>query len=468
MLKTPIQRILLCDDDRTFQGAIKNILNKTYEIMSAYHGDEALAIVRNRAVDLILLDIEMRTRDEGLRFIPMLKDASPETGIIVLSGRTDFQTIKKALAAGALDFLTKDFEPDEIEVKLQSVFEKLDLIKKTSQQDFEASEAQKKHVLIGKSPALQNLKKTLEKIRRSKANVVITGETGSGKEVVARQLRGMGPDRSLNPFVAVDSSTIQSSTAESLLFGHMKGAFTGADCYKKGIFEEANNGVVYFDEIANMPLEIQARLLRVLQEKEITPLGGTKTIPLEFRVICATNRNLEQMTAQGLFKDDLLQRLNVIPVSIPALRDRTEDIPLLIEHFIGKHSFQQPRPVFSEAANQALQHYPWPGNIRELSNVVAYVLTMTDGSEIDVCDLPPKFQDLHPFEQKGTKGGDPGSFYERVAAFEKDILNKEYAQSNGNISLLATQLRMDRSHLYSKLKQFGIHPTKMKEEGPRK
>jgi DNA-binding NtrC family response regulator len=324
---------------------------------------------------------------------------------------------------------------------------------------------------------MKNLKRIIEKIRQSPVSVVITGETGTGKELVARQLRPLSEQGDFAPFIAIDSATIQSSTAESILFGHEKGAFTGAEKLNKGIFEEAHDGVVYFDEIANMPLDIQAKLLRVLQEKEVSRLGSTKVIQLHFRTICATNCDLEKLAREGQFKYDLLQRLNVIPIHLPPLRERTEDIPLLIQHMTRKN----PSPIgelqFTPEALELLKAYSWPGNIRELSNLVAYLSTLVDSPEVDVADLPPKLRDLAraQMQEQKSSGSSLGnlpenstenspknsdekqSFYKKVAGFEEKLLNEEYHRCKGNISQLALVLGMDRSHLYTKLKEFGIH-----------
>jgi DNA-binding NtrC family response regulator len=361
---------------------------------------------------------------------------------------------------GATDYVPKDFNPDDLIHSLARVIERRNLLARTEQQSFEVSLNQRQHVLVGKSAQISNLHKTVEKIRSSSANVVILGETGTGKEVVARQIRNFAHDGSLIPFVAVDSSTIQSTTAESQLFGHEKGSFTGADRMTKGIFEEAHGGIVYFDEIGNMPLDIQAKLLRVLQEKEVTRLGSSRILQLDFRVICATNKNLEEMAAKGAFKDDLLQRLNVVPLIIPPLRDRKEDIPLLVEHFCKKQGAENLK--FTKEALGILENYSWPGNVRELSNLVAYVVTMVEGTEIDAADLPPKLRDASQKHLQGKKSENSSefTFYDRVAAFEKEILSSEYLKLEGNVTRLALNLGMDRSHLYTKLKEYRIHPNK--------
>lgn len=461
-LASPMPQILICDDDSLFHLALKQSLKGRYECRSAYNVDEASVLLKKHAIDIVLLDIQMRTPDEGLKAIPSFLETDPEVAIIMISGLTDFATVREAMRLGALDYVPKDFNPDDLALTLAQTLERRDLRRRNAQQNFEAVSHQNQQLLIGKSQGIITLRKMIEKMRISSANVVITGETGTGKEVVARQLRRKNPDGSLAPFVAVDSSTIQSTMAESILFGHEKGSFTGAEKMAKGIFEEAAGGVVYFDEIANMPLSIQAKLLRVIQEREVTRLGSTKPISLEFRVICATNRDLESMVAAGEFKEDLLQRLNVLPLNIPPLRERKDDIPLLVEHFLSKQPGEG-RLTFTEDAVAALEAYDWPGNIRELANVVAYVATMTEGVEVNVADLPPKIRDAETRRARGRaekSSGEKKSFYEQVAEFEKSVLKREYGESDGNISRLAMTLGMDRSHLYSKLKEYGIHSPK--------
>ena len=269
----------------------------------------------------------MRTRNEGLLFIPKILAIDPDISIVMCSLKTDFETVREAMRLGASDFLAKNASREELIYTLSQTIERRTLLQRHSQQTFESLTLQRRHVIIGSGPGVSSLRSKIEKVRNASSNVIITGETGTGKELVARQLRKTLADGSLTPFLAIDSSTIQSSTAESILFGHERGAFTGAEKMTKGLFEEANGGIVYFDEISNMPLNIQSKLLRVIQEKEITRLGSSKVITLDFRVVCATNKDLEHLVKLGEFKDDLLQRLNVIPVQIPTLRETQRGYP---------------------------------------------------------------------------------------------------------------------------------------------
>jgi DNA-binding NtrC family response regulator len=452
--------LLICDDDPLYHLALKTVLKSQYDCKSAYNSEEAVAILKNHEVDVLLLDVQMRHPEEGLEAIPIILELEPDLPIVMISGNIGFETVRKALTLGATDYIPKAFQPNDLIHVISRVIERKKLITHQQQLNFQADSDQKKHVLIGQSKAMRELGRLIEKFRESPANVLITGETGCGKEVVARLLRGRMTDGSLAPFVAVDSATIQSTTAESTLFGHEKGAFTGAERMVKGVFEEANEGIVYFDELANMPLPIQVKLLRVLQEKEVVRLGSTKALKLDFRVVCATNRNLEEMVKRGEFKDDVLQRLNVLPIQIPPLRERTEDIPLLVGHFLKQG--ERTGLSFSEEALETLKKYSWPGNVRELSNVVAFTTTMAESELIEVSDLPPKLRDL---SRPGAQSQGGSGFYEKVARFEGQLLSEAYGQYEGNISQMALGLGMDRSHLYTKLKEHGLHSGKNKRSG---
>jgi DNA-binding NtrC family response regulator len=456
-------QVLICDDDSLYHMALKAALKGRFECRSAYNTDEAMVILKNHAIDVLLLDVHMRTPQEGLEALPKIRELDPDLSVLMISGTTEFEVVREAMRLGAIDYIPKDFNPDDLRHTLEQALERNQLLKRREQQNFEVTAEQKKHVLIGESAQIQSLRKTVDKFRQSSANVLIYGETGTGKEVVARHLRGTLPDGSLAPFVAIDSATIQSSMAESILFGYEKGAFTGADRSNKGVFEEANGGIVYFDELGNMPLEIQAKLLRVLQEKEVTRLGSTKSIQLDFRVVCATNRDLDQMVTDGQFKGDLLQRLNVLPVNLPPLKERKEDIPLLIAHFLKKEEKLRGTLQITPEAEALLKNYSWPGNIRELTNVIAFTVTMAEQPIIDISDLPPKLRDLARHADKSVPAPESGrKFYDQVAEFEKKILHQAYATAENNISKLALSLGMDRSHLYTKLREYGIHSGRAK------
>jgi DNA-binding NtrC family response regulator len=464
IFKNSLPKILICDDDQTLHLALKKTLSTTFEFKSAYRGEEALAILKRNLVDAVLLDLDLGEAQDGLAVILKILELQPDANVIFFSGKTDFDSVRTGMKLGAFDYIPKDASPDELKHTLLKAVEHRKLKKKNDQSQHEIKNNTQKFTLIGRSPAIEKIRRQIERARQSPAPILIFGETGTGKEVVARLLRKSSEDGSLEPFVAIDSSTIQSTVAESVLFGYEKGAFTGAEKATAGLFEEADGGVIYFDELGNMPLEIQNKLLRVIQEKEVLRMGSAKPISLEFRVICATNRNMEQMVSEGKFKDDLFQRLNVLEIQLPPLRDRKEDIPTLLEHFSKIHQHDEGEPLtFLPETLEMVENYPFPGNIRELSNLILYLYSMADTRVISPLDLPPKIQ-IHSKGLKPKTSGESQAthFYSAVEMFEKEFLARHYARLDGNISKMSHELGMDRSYLHSKLKNYGIHHTKGK------
>jgi DNA-binding NtrC family response regulator len=457
-------KILICDDNQNIHLAIKSALGSEYEFKSAFNSEEALIILKKNQLDLVLLDMEIEHSRSGLDLIPKVLESQDDAKIIMFSGNQDFDAVRNALRSGAYDYILKDAGVEELRHVLSKTLLHQQTSRQNKQNQFELKKQHSNVAFIGDSLSVTKIKKQIEKARNSPAPVIIFGETGTGKEVIARSLRRTLPDGSLEPFIAVDSSTIQSSVAESMLFGYEKGAFTGADKTTRGLFEEANGGTLYFDELANMPLEIQNKLLRVVQEKEVLRMGSSKPISLDFRVICATNQNLEELCRQGKFKEDLYQRLCVLQIDTPPIRERMEDVPQLLEHFAERYQGNQPKLSFQQDTLNTLQHYPWPGNVREISNLVLYLYTMSDGSEISPLDLPPKMaKEAGKAAPKDLASSSSGlgsnfkTFYEAVAEFEQKLLKEKYEQFEGNISRMASSLEMDRSYLHSKLKSFGIH-----------
>ena len=442
-------RLLIADDDALIHSSIELIAeNLGWKLTHASTAAQTLEKAKSDTFDCIILDIHLGSDKAGIEVLKKLKTLATKTPVIVLSGEDNFDIIKEALKLGAEDYIIKGNDAEKLTHSIQLVLKTKFLEDQKRLQQSELLHRDQAHMLIGSSATIQELRKTIAKLKNKKFNVLITGETGTGKEIVARQLRAQDPEGDLEPFVAIDSATILSSTAESTLFGHEKGAFTGAEQQKIGLFEEAKNGTVYFDEISNMPIEIQSKLMRVLQEKEIRRLGSSQTIKLDFRVVAATNRDLNELSKKGTFKDDLYQRLNVVPILVPPLRERTEDIKELLEYSFKKAGAANMR--VSEDAITLLKSYPWPGNVRELVHLVHYWIAMCDSETIEASDLPPHIR-------VGSNLSSSGSFYERVEAFEAKILKEEYQKCDGNISALAETLGMDRSHLYSKLAQYEIH-----------
>ncbi len=454
-------KILICDDEQNIHLSIKSSFEKEYIFKSAYRSDEALVILKNNQIDLVLLDINVEHERSGLALIPKIKALNEEIKIVVFSGLNNFDTVKNAILNGASDYIIKDANPDELKHVLAKTLLQQQTERLNQQQQFELKKHHSANSLIGESEAIQKVRKQIEKARNSPASILISGETGCGKEVIARALRKTNPDGSLEPFIAVDSSTIQSSVAESILFGFEKGAFTGADKTTRGLFEEANGGTIYFDELANMPLDIQNKLLRVVQEKEVMKMGSSKPISLDFRVICATNQNLEDLVSKGKFKDDLYQRLCVLQIEAPSIRDRIDDVPLLLNYFSEKLRGNLNPLHFLPETLEVLKSYSWPGNVREIHNLVLYLYTMMDQENVSPLDLPPKFlKNLGTTSSANRAHQNRQSFYEAVEDFEKKFLEKHYSDFEGNVSKMAATLEMDRSYLHGKLKGFGIHSSK--------
>lgn len=458
------KRILIVDDDKGIHIASKYVLKEKYDCVSAYNGDEAKIILQSQPVDVVLLDIHMRRHEEGLEYLPQLKECDQDIDVIIVSSNTELDLASRAIRTGASAYLLKEHSADQLIITIESVLKKREILRENQHYVRDRKRVLEKNQIVGTSSAIKQLMKDIEKVRRSPANVIITAETGCGKELVARHIGAVDN----KPFVAVDSATITSTMAESILFGHEKGAFTGAVAQQKGLFEEANGGTIYFDEIVNMPLEIQAKLLRVIQEKEVTRLGSTKVIPLSFRVICATNKDLEKLAAEGKFKDDLYQRLNVISLRIPPLRERGEDIALLANHFLRFYRTEYSPKNISDSALEMMAKYSWPGNVRELGNLMANLCTMISDQEmIEVEDLPAKIRDqairnpiavASPTVSLKDVFTDPNmDFYRYMHSVEGRVLGDLYKMYEGNISQMSKNLRISRSHLYSKLHAHQIH-----------
>lgn len=465
------RRVLIIDDDSAIHLTTKHNLRDHYACTSAYTIEEAKILVASQSFDVVLLDLNLETPLDGFNLLTSLRANDEELDVIVVSGNTQRDLALQAIDKGAASYLVKNYSPAQLLITIDGVIKRRELQREVQHHQSDKSRALRRTPLVGSSKAIESLQRTIEKIKKSQLNVLITGDTGTGKELVARHI-GAGEGA---PFVAIDSATITSAMAESTLFGHEKGAFTGALNSAKGLFEEANNGTLYFDEISNMPLEIQVKLLRVIQEKEISRLGSRKIIPLQFRVVCATNRDLEAMAQKNEFKYDLLQRINVIPIKVPTLAERKDDIPELVKHFLGIYA--QGNLKFSDSALSALQKYNWPGNIRELSNVIAYVCTMFDGVEtVELEDLPSKirgesFVSLAEASPEASLAiseaasrfvsaiarEDDVDFYSYMNDLEGKVLKALYSKYSGNLSNFSRAVKVSRSHLYAKLNKHGIH-----------
>jgi len=378
-------RILIVEDEKSMREVLKMLLEgEVYEVTTASDGLEGLSYVEKDIFDLVITDMKM-PRVDGFEVLKKVKELSPDTVVLMI---TAFGTTEKAVEArklGAYDFITKPFDIDEIRLIVKKAIEKkrereeLEILRKKVETTYSLGN------IIGQSPGMQELFRLVPKIAQSNSNVLITGESGSGKELVAAALHNLSHRKEKN-FVTINCAAFPEGLLESELFGHMKGAFTGAMYNKQGLFEIADGGSVLLDEIAEMPTSLQAKLLRVLENGVFRRVGGTNDIKVDVRIISATNKELQEEISAGRFREDLFYRLNVVPVNIPPLRDRKEDIPLLAEHFLRKTSNDPKR--LTSAAMKMLMDYSWKGNVRELENIIERVALLTEKKEITPADLP--------------------------------------------------------------------------------
>ncbi len=381
------EKILIVDDEKSMNEVLKILLEtEGYEVTSAYNGEEGIDALRSDIFDLVITDIKM-PGVSGFEVLKKAKELSPDTIVIMITAFGTTEDAIEAMKLGAYDYIHKPFKNDEIKIVISKALEKrrlkreIDLLRERIKTSYRLEN------IIGKSPKMQELLNAIPKIAQNNSNVLITGESGSGKELVARAIHNLSP-RADKDFVAINCATLPEGLLESELFGYMKGAFTGATHNKEGLFEVADKGSIFLDEIAEMPLVLQAKLLRVIETGTFRRLGGTTDITVDVRVIAATNKDLQEAIKQGLFREDLYYRLNVIPIHIPPLRERIEDIPLLIEHFLKKNNAERIR--FSPDAMKLMMNYKWKGNVRELENVIERIVLLTEREIILPEDIPPE------------------------------------------------------------------------------
>jgi DNA-binding NtrC family response regulator len=415
-----------------------------YEVGLASSGREALAAIQEKPYDLALVDIKMPGMD-GMELQQRLAQADPDLIIVIMTGYASVETAVQALKRGAYDYITKPIDPDELVHLVSKALEhkratrELARLRENLQEIYPAAE------LIGKSPPMKRVAELIEMVAPTDTTVLITGESGTGKELVARAIHALSPRRYM-PMVVIHCGALTETLLESELFGHERGAFTGAQYRKKGKFEVADGGTVFLDEISDISLKTQTDLLRVLQEKEIVRVGGTQPIKVDFRCIAATNKNLEDLVKAGTFRPDLYYRLNVFTIQLPPLRERREDIPLLAEHFLKKYATAMNRPVprLTPEAVDLLLTYDWPGNVRELENAIERALVISRGAEIQPAHFPFQLQP-HPAGNGQT-----------LEDVERAHIERVVRQCDGNLSRAARILGIDRSTLYSKLRRYGL------------
>jgi two-component system nitrogen regulation response regulator NtrX len=461
------ESILVVDDEAGVRSSLVGILgDEGYVVEAVDSGEACLAALEARRYDLLLLDVWLPKMD-GLETLSRVRTLDPELPVIVISGHGSIEAAVKAVRLGARDFVEK---PLSLEKTLLVV--KNALRQQRLEVENRALKEQVEHrwVMVGDSPVLAALRADIAQAAPSNGRVLIFGENGTGKELVARNIHFQSL-RAQGPFVEVNCAAIPEELIESELFGHTRGAFTGALTAKKGKFEVADGGTLFLDEVGDMALRTQAKVLRVLQEQTVEPVGGTATITVDVRVIAATNKNLEEEIRQGRFREDLYFRLNVIPFHVPPLRERREDIAPLVRHFIAEISGEygrRPKELAPEAL-ELLAGLPWPGNVRELRNIIERLVIMTPGDRIEARHLPaPLLAGAGPAaeaEREGARAAE-GDFPSLASAredFEKRYIWKKYQESGGNMSRTAEALRVERSNLYRKMKGYGLLPLRRRE-----
>ena len=445
-MKTPRDfKILAIDDDPAFLRSLKRVLiSEPYQVITTTNPAQALLIMEEEWVDLVLLDLKMPQRD-GLSVLEDMVNLYPDVAVIMLTGYGGVQEAVMALKLGAADFLEKPCPPPvlcKILANYYTIYQQRCSLKNNKSRSFDYPD------LVGESPEMQRLKALIARISASEAPVLILGESGTGKELIAKAVHHHST-RNTGPFCAIDCAAINESVLESELFGYEKGAFTGADRSTQGLIRSADKGTLFLDEIGELPLKMQAKLLRTLQEHEVRPVGSTKSQPVDIRIIAATNRNLEHEITNGRFRSDLFFRISAIPLLLPPLRERVSDIPLLAHHILKCQSKETTRNISREAL-QLLQAYAWPGNVRELENVLRRALAIAEEMTIRPDDLPATL-----VIEKNV-GNKPAPVDDSLRAYEQSAMENALRKTNNNKRQAATLLGISEATLYRKLKLFGI------------
>ena len=490
MSDSPQRSVLVVDDEAEIRSLLSDLLDDAgYAVKKASTGAEAIEAVAKGLPDLVMMDVKLPDQD-GIAVLKQLKREHPDLEVIVMTAFGGSSTAIKAMEHGAYDYVTKPFDIDDLLATLKRVFEHADMSHEVSTLRLELGKsAADRERIVGSSKPMLEVFKLIGKVAPSEATVLITGESGTGKELIAEALH-RASKRNPHPLVKVSCAALPETLLETELFGHEKGSFTGAMTMRKGRFETANKGTIFLDEIGEMTLGTQTKLLRILQEREFERIGSNTPIKIDIRVIAATNRNLAEEVEKGKFREDLYYRLNVIHIHMPPLRDRKDDIPLLVEHFLVKfrHAPGAIPTSISEEALQRLVDYDWPGNVRELENAIERAVVLSRGNPITVEHLP--FGDKREARDRaklaerrtrleadeasleedeaaaeaaevaqaanGSNGKGGGSFKDRVAELERELIREALERAGGNRTKAADELGIYRRLLYAKIKEYGL------------
>ncbi|MDT8440298.1 MAG: sigma-54 dependent transcriptional regulator [Desulfuromonadales bacterium] len=444
------QTVLLVDDDASLRRVTEyNLQQAGYQVLTAVDGSEGLERFRAERPAVVITDIQMPGLT-GQELLQQIKVDSPETLVIVITAFGSVETAVEAMKAGAFDYLTKPFSRDEVSLTVARAFKFLGLQSENRQLRDQLSARQDFGQMVGLSEAMQEVFALVRKVAPSEASVLITGESGTGKELVARALH-QGSDRSDGPFVAVNCAAIPGELLESELFGHVKGSFTGAARDRVGKFEQADGGTLFLDEIGEMPLDLQPKLLRVLQDRLVEPVGG-RPRGIDVRLVTATNLDIEAAVADNRFREDLYYRLAVIPIELPSLRERRDDIPLLIRHFVERYAADRPIRI-DDKALAALQAFDWPGNVRELENAVQRLCVLHRGESVSLAALPAKLRGMPPRNGQVLNLPDDGYALEEI---EREAVLQALQRNDWNQTRAAAFLRIPRHTLIYRMEKYGI------------
>jgi DNA-binding NtrC family response regulator len=445
-------RILIIDDEESIRDSVGQVLEKEgYAVESAVSGQEGLSLFGKKAFQVVYLDLKL-PGIKGLDVLSRIKETSPETPVIIITGYASIESAVEAMKRGSFDYLTKPFTPEEVRVTTRKALESRRFFLENTSLRGELEAKAEFDLVVGRNRAMGEVLDIVRRVSPAESTVLISGESGTGKELIAREIHRHSL-RLHAPFVVVDCGALVETLFESELFGHVKGSFTGAHETKHGRFEVADGGTIFFDEIGSIGLNIQAKLLRVIQEREVNRIGSSKPIKVDVRILAATNENLADGVRKGKFREDLFYRLSVVPIQLPPLRERKEDIPLLVAHFLQKYNKKAKKNISSVSprALRALKEYDWPGNIRELENTIERAVVLSQGDGIKLEDLM-----YHGISAGSTALGLPGGRLKTLEDMEKEHIKAVLRAQYGNKTRTADILGIDRKTLWAKIKKFKL------------
>lgn len=463
-------RILIVDDEVRMQRILEINLSPKYEVVTSGNGEEALRVVRTQSISLMLTDLKMPGKN-GMELLQEVRKVRSDLPVIIMTAYGTVESAVQAMKEGATDYILKPIKIDEMEMLIEKALTVSRLQAENRDLRQELKTIYGPGNIVGNHPAMQRVIQLIHQVAGTKTTVLVQGESGTGKELVARAIH-YESDRSSKPFVVINCAAIPSTLLESELFGYEKGAFTGASKTKKGRLELADKGTLFLDEIGEMPRELQVKILRVLEEQKFQHVGGTEDIEVDNRIIAATNKDLKQAVEAGIFREDLYYRLKVITLSIPPLREKKEDIPLLVEHFLRKHREVQKKNVsgVSEEALRLLMDYPWPGNIRELENVLLRAIVLCPSNCIEAEDLPAELQregerreGKVPVDRQELKRMKRLAQQKIKEEMEKKFIEEALKRGEGNVLRSAEMVGMDRRQFQNLIKKYGISSKEFKK-----